>query len=243
MYLAEYKKKQDQAKEAVMAAILEEANNRETKVHVCLDEANSYAKYLGLARRFSIYWRSADITNQNKSMAKTSGSPMNTYEMAMAVQKTTAEAKTHNAFNSLQGTGSRIEKMMVEVMEARGKATKLISVDNFFKEHEQLQLDVRRKRNLMSTEQRVQEEKEEKIKARDIGSKRKGVVDKQEAFLQHMEKLKAKESAKSTLKSSSKLRRKETEEKVNKILENTANVTKILENQLRELQLRGWNDC
>jgi hypothetical protein len=38
------------------------------------------------------------------------------------------------------------------------------------------------------------------------------------------------------------MRRKETEEKVNKILESTANVTKILENQLRELQSRGWNE-
>jgi hypothetical protein len=239
MYLAEYKKKQDQAKEAVMAAILEEANNRETKVHVCLDEANSYAKYLGLTRRFSVYWRSSDIAQQNAAVKNTTSRPMNTYELAMATQKT----ETTHAFNALQGTGARIEKMMVEVMQARGEATKLISVDNFLKEHEQLQLDVRRKRNLMSTEQRVQEEKEETMKAKDVGSKRKGVVDKQECFLQHLEKLKAKEIAKNTTKSSSNVRRKETEEKVNKILENTANVTKILENQLRELQSRGWNDC
>ena len=224
-----------------MAAILEEASNRETKVHVCLDEANSYAKYLGLTRRFSIFWRSADQNKQNNAMKKQDSRPMNTYEMAMAVQKTAAETN-QQACNTLQGTGTRIEKMMVEVMEARGEATKLVSVDNFLKEHEQLQLDVRKKRNLMSTEQRVQEEKDEKLKAKDVGSKRKGVVDKQESFLQHMEKLKAKETAKNTVKSSSKMRRKETEEKVNKILENTANVTKILESQLRELQLRGWND-
>jgi hypothetical protein len=204
-------------------------------VHVCLDEANSYAKYLGLARRFSVYWRSADI---DKTSIRPDAKPMNTYEMAMAMQNTGSS----HALNTLQGTGNRIEKMMVEVMEARGEATKLISVDNFLKEHEQLQLEVRRKRNLMSTEHRVQEDREEKIKAKDVGSKRKGVVDKQESFIQHLEKMKAKEEAAKNAKSSSKMRRKETEEKVNKILESTANVTKILENQLRELQSRGWNE-
>ena len=178
MYLAEYKKKQDQAKEAVMAAILEEANNRETKVHVCLDEANSYAKYLGLTRRFSVYWRSSDIAQQNAAVKNTTSRPMNTYELAMATQKT----ETTHAFNALQGTGARIEKMMVEVMQARGEATKLISVDNFLKEHEQLQLDVRRKRNLMSTEQRVQEEKEETMKAKTWARNEKGLLISKNVF-------------------------------------------------------------
>ena len=58
----------------------------------------------------------------------------------------------------------------------------------------------------------------------------------------HLEKMKAKEEANNNSKSSSKIRRKETEDKVNKILESTANVTKILESQLRELQSRGWNE-
>lgn len=223
-----------------MAAILEEANNRETKVNVCLEEANSYAKYLGLTRRFNIFWRSSDINNRFASTRELGARPMNTYEMAMATQK--AVEHNPNVRSSLQGTGTRIEKMMVEVMEKRGEATKLITADNFLKEHEQLQLEVRRKRNLMSTEARVQEEREEKNKAKDTGGKRKGVVDDQEAVLLHLERMKAKEASKSGAKSSF-VRRKETEEKVNKILENTANVTKILENQLRELQSRGWNDC
>lgn len=238
MYLAEHKKAQEQKKEAILAAILEEANNRETKVQVCLDEANSYAKYLGLSRRFAAYWRSGDMNNQGTTLRRPDAKPLNTYEMAMAMQKTDSS----HAFNTLQGTGTRIEKMMIEVMESRGEVTKLISVDNFLKEHEQLQLDVRRKRNLMSTEHRVQEDKAEKIKAKDATGKRKGVVDKQESFLIHLEKMKAKDDANRNTKSSSKIRRKETEEKVNKILESTANVTKILEDQLRELQSRGWNE-
>ena len=239
MYLAEYKKKKQQEKEAILSAIVDEANNRETKVHVCLDEANSYAKYLGLTRRFSLYWRAPDLNSKNITAYKKADSrPMNTYEMSKTVGKT----DPNTAIDSLIGTGRRIEKMMVEVFEARGEATKLMSVDNFFKEHEQLQLDVRRKRNLMSTEQRVQEDREEKNKSKEANAKRKGVVDKQEAFLLHLEKIKAKETAKAATKSSSKIRRKETEEKVNKILDNTANVTKILQEQLRELQSRGWNE-
>mmetsp|Transcript_17359 Transcript_17359/g.29054 ORF Transcript_17359/g.29054 Transcript_17359/m.29054 type:complete len:510 (+) Transcript_17359:116-1645(+) len=238
MYLADYKKAQEQKKEAIMSAILEEANNRETKVHVCLDEANSYAKYLGLSKRYSVYWRSGEMNNQSTAIRKPNSKPLNTYEMAMAMNKTDSS----HAFNTLQGTGSRIEKMMIEVMEARGDVTKLMNVDNFLREHESLQIEVRRKRNLMSTEHRVQEDREEKIKAKDVGGKRKGVVDKQESFLIHLEKMKAKEEANNNSKSSMKIRRKETEEKVNKILESTANVTKILENQLRELQSRGWNE-
>lgn len=238
MYLAEYKKAQDQKKETIMAAILEEASNRETKVNVCLEEANAYAKSLGLTRRFSLYWRSPDIAQQNASMKKFDAKPMNTYEMAMAAQKT----DSHHAFNTLQGAGARIEKMLVEVMEARGEATRLISVDAFFKDHEHLQLEVRRKRNLMSTEHRAQEEREEKIKAKEVGAKRKGVVDKQESFLQHLENMKVKEDASSSAKSSSKVRRKQTEERVNRILQSTAGVTRVLEDQLRELQARGWNE-
>lgn len=221
-----------------MSAILEEANNRETKVHVCLDEANSYAKYLGLSKRYSVYWREGEMNTHATAIRKPNSKPLNTYEMAMAMNKTDSS----HAFNTLQGTGSRIEKMMIEVFEARGEVTKLMNVDNFLKEHESLQIDVRRKRNLMSTEHRVQEDREEKIKAKDIGGKRKGVIDKQESFLLHLEKMKAKDEAQNSFKSSSKIRRKKTEEKVNKILENTANVTKILENQLRELQSRGWNE-
>lgn len=240
MYLREFRKKQEHKKEAVMAAILEEANNMESKVHVCLDEANSYAKYLGLQKRFSLYWRSSEMNNM--SSKKPTQRSMNTYEMARAIQRASTQ-DLNNTCEALEGAGSRLEKMMVEVMEARGEATKVISVDNFFREHEQLQLDVRRKRNLMSTEQRAQEDKDEKNKAKEASSKRKGVVNKQNSLLDQLEQLKERESPKKTERPGTKERRKETEEKINKILENTANVTKILENQLRELQSRGWNQA
>jgi vacuolar-type H+-ATPase subunit I/STV1 len=203
----------------------------ENKIYVYLDESNSYAKYLGLTVRFSVYWRSSELNDKNASIGLQK-------KNSTAVQDETQRLP----LSTLHGAGARIEKMMIEVMEARGEATKIISVDNFLKEHERLQLEVRRRRNLMSTEQRVQEDKDEKAKAKFVNSRRKGVVDKQEALLQHLEKMKEQKNEKSTINKDSKARRREIEEKVSKIIENTAKVTKTLQAQLHELQSRGWNE-
>lgn len=163
----------------------------------------------------------------------------------------------------MKEAGKRIEKMMIEVMTIPGEPTQLIQLDKFYAEHNRLQMELRKKRNLMTKSEKIKNyEIENNEITKDVNSmnKRRGVKDNGNGLIidndkknhiefdginiENLQKLnnnnkKKDEKNKKEMKNISK---QITEEKLVKILEETKNVTAVLENQLKELKLRGWNE-
>lgn len=143
---------------------------------------------------------------------------------------------------TIEGAGRRIERMMIEVMGVAGEPTQLLSLDKFYAEHDKLQMEVRRQRNLMPSAQRAEEMKLEK--EQDISTQKPGGGVKRRGT-KHMisfDDMKANTDKKKHPEVNTKVSKKEKMERLNKILADTVDVTKVLEDQLKELQSRGWNE-
>lgn len=261
---------------------MEEAYLMESKAYGCVDEANAYAKALGLKKRFSIYTRNEN-ENSKQQFLKTKSS----FNDLLTAQKALQQSTTHhgpgtgtgtggpgitttltqefyhqNITNIMKGCSNRLEKMCVEVMGIPGEPTQLISLDKFYLEHHKLQLEIRQRRNLMNKTERqlnitienneINKNKNENILRRaqtvailpsgtggegGTAAPITGINPNDILLLQQKQTLsKKKESKKDENK------KQITEEKLLKILEDTKEVTKILEDQLKELKLRGWNE-
>jgi hypothetical protein len=171
------------------------------------------------------------------------------------------QAGRFDEFGSIKGAGDRIGKMAVEV-SGDGEATTLISMEKFFREHASLRDAIRKHRSLIPASQQAAEVKNEQL--RDLkqagGKTRRGGMMRADEVNQDKDAQRdagaegafprsptafvdltygGTEGGAQPLK---KLTRKETEEYLKRILENTVNVTKVLEEQLKELQARGWNE-
>ena len=162
-------------------------------------------------------------------------------------------------FGSIKGAGDRIGKMAVEV-SGEGEATTLISMEKFFREHAALRDAIRRHRSLIPASQQAAEVKNEQLrdlKQAGAKSRRGGVLRADESNQQSGAQRDAGDGAfprsptafvdltygtEGGTQPLKKLTRKETEDYLKRILENTVNVTKVLEEQLKELQARGWNE-
>jgi hypothetical protein len=251
---------------------MEEAYLMESKAYGCVDEANAYAKALGLKTRYSIYARDdnhsskqqflrtksslTDLLSAHKARQETQIAPPPNQHLSSATQD--QDFYLTHITEIMKGCGQRLEKMCVEVMGVPGEATQLISLEKFYAEHNKLQLEIRRKRNLMSTGDRkvnIEMERNEinrsgetgggaMVRRKTLGVGLGGVLDPDELlFLQQSERVGGGGKIK---KKSKEARREEsakqvTEEKLIKILEDTREVTRVLEDQLKELKMRGWN--
>jgi len=207
------------------------------RAYACVEEANAYCKALGLKRRYSVYARNAQENAHNRTMAKAASAPL------LGVTAAQTRAEMEKTVGS--GAGARIERMMIEVMGQPGEPTQLLSLSKFYSEHDKLQMEVRRRRNLMPSNQRAQEmrnEKEEVKSKQNNLVKRRGI--KQGSIQMDGDTNIAAITSKKKSKHPTdvKLSKAETEEHLNRILAETKDVTKVLEDQLRELQTRGWNE-
>lgn len=207
------------------------------RAYACVEEACAYAKTLGLKKRYSVFSKTAAESAHGKSLARAYSTPI------LGGNAATQNAHADAMHKTVSGAGRRIERMMIEVMGEPGKPSQLISLDKFYSEHDRLQMEVRRQRNLMPSAQRAEElrlEKERELEKEKntAPSKRRGIknsiVSFDELVLTEGKKKKQGET---------KLSKKEKEEKLNKILADTMEVTNVLEEQLKELQARGWNEC
>jgi hypothetical protein len=162
-------------------------------------------------------------------------------------------------FGSIKGAGDRIVRMMVEVTDNGAHTSALISIEKFYRDHEELHAAIRKHRSLIPVDQQAAERKGDRAVSPESGKRRAGIMnginktndlrspvkenngqpfllprspttfvdyDREEMDGQHMQKL----------------TRKETEEYLKKILDNTVSITQVLEEQLKELQNRGWNE-
>lgn len=216
----------------------------QAKCYTCVEEANSYAKYLGIRKRYTVFIK-------------------DTRDHAQSVKlKEQLHAGTNfDAFGTIDGAGDRIGKMAIEVIGEPGEPTSLISMEKFFREHEFLHDSLRKHRSLIPVSQQVAEAKceEQDRNSSSSKSKRRGGMAKaidgsgdeprkyeieKNAFLLPRSPTAFVDysyDANNGHQPIHKLSRKETEEYLKKILDNTVNVTKVLEEQLTELQSRGWN--
>jgi hypothetical protein len=266
----------------IAITVMEEAYLMESRAYGCVDEANAYAKALGLKKRYSIYTRN-EIQDSKQQFLRTKSS----LNDLLAAQKTLLETQQlqetqqHSPPAALTGTGTaqefyhkhiteimrgcgnRLEKMCIEVMGVPGEPTQLISLDKFYAEHSKLQLEIRKRRNLMTKTERkanvsIENNEINKQTGGESGSgmgsggkKRAQTIFQSTALLDPSDLALLQESGNGKKKSGrggggGKERERRREEKVSeeallKILEDTKEVTKILEDQLKELKLRGWN--
>ena len=205
-----------------------------SRAYACVEEACAYAKSLGLAKRFSVYTRSAAEGAHAKTLARAYSSPVlhgkeSSQQQQEMMQKTVA------------GAGRRIERMMIEVMGERGEPTQLMSLAKFYEEHDRLQMEVRRRRSLMPSAQRAQEMQVEKEREgakdrKDSSVKRKGLRSDVASFDEMLATSAKKQEG------GMGLTKKEKVEKLHDILAESVEATRVLEEQLREMQSRGWNE-
>jgi hypothetical protein len=207
-----------------------------------VEEANSYAKYLGIRKRYAVFLKDSKDHAQSQKF------------------KEQLQAGTNfDSFGTIRGAGDRIGKMAIEVTGEPGEPTALISVEKFFREHEDLHSAIRKHRSLIPVSQQVSEAKNDKKRGSPGKGKRRGgmaktagseTVDASKvdtdrntfvlprsptAFVDYSY------DANSAQQHVQKMGRVETEEYLRKILDNTVSVTRVLEEQLAELQSRGWN--
>jgi deoxyribodipyrimidine photolyase-like uncharacterized protein len=198
------------------------------RAYACVEEACAYAKSLGLKKRYSVFSRTAAESAHGKSLARAYSTPL-------------MDRKETKPVQTMEGAGRRIERMMIEVMGEPGEPSQLISLAKFYTEHDKLQMEVRRQRNLMPSAQRAEEMRLEKEAEMNKdrpngGAKRRGT--------KHMlafDDMKLGADKKKQGEVHTKVSKKEKMDKLNKILADTVDVTKVLEDQLKELQMRGWN--
>jgi hypothetical protein len=260
----------------IAITVMEEAYLMESKAYGCVDEANAYAKALGLRKRYSIFTRNENQDSKQQFL-RTKSSLNDLLAAQKALQETqtqqqhpAATTTTPTALLSqefyhkhiteiMRGCGSRLEKMCIEVMGVPGEPTQLISLDKFYAEHSKLQLEIRKRRNLMTKTERkanVSIENNEISKSgggesgSGSGSKRRAPTVYQTTALldpDDLARLQDNSNGKQKREKEKERRRGEektkqvTEETLLKILEDTKEVTKILEDQLKELKQRGWN--
>lgn len=126
---------------------------------------------------------------------------------------------------TIHGAAGRLARMMVEITDEPGAPTRLVTVDAFYKEFDKLHEEVQRCLSVQPAAGRVKKEKKK-------SSRRSCVIESSvEINKQTHEEQKAE-----------KLTREETQKHLKSILASTTEVTRALEQQLHELQLRGWND-
>jgi hypothetical protein len=248
-YLAEFREREEKHQKQIAITVMEEAYLMESKAYGCVDEANAYAKALGLKTRYSIYAR--DDNQSSKQQFLRTKSSLNDLLLAQKTrQETQAVGLTQDFYLThiteiMKGCGNRLEKMCIEVMGVAGDPTQLISLEKFYAEHNKLQLEIRRKRNLMSTSEReinigIENNEINKCDEKGVSMRRRTIgIDQNNLLLlqQNESKNKTKKEAKKEDNP-----KQITEEKLIKILEDTREVTRILEEQLKELKMRGWNE-
>ena len=150
--------------------------------------------------------------------------------------------------------------MAVEVSGMPGESTALISIEKFFREHEDLHKKIKKHRSLIPISQQTVEARNEQ-KTSNIspnrGRRRGGIAtntinkagnivddEANNTFLLPRSPTTFVDYTYDTNKGQPfipKLTRKETEEYLHRILDNTVNITKVLEEQYLELLSRGWN--
>lgn len=215
------------------------------RCYTSVEEANSFAKYLGLRKRYAVFFKNSREHQHTQNFRE--------------------QLKTGRALDTIgtiKGAGERIGKMAIEVMVEPGEPTTLLSMEKFIREHEHLQNLVKKHRSLIPASQQVAEAKLElknrqhsQSNFRRRGGVAKSAVDHSPpapppedrnafqlprsptAFVDYTY-----DASGGTQAPTQKLSRKETEEYLRKILDNTVSVTKVLEMQLAELQSRGWNE-
>lgn len=217
------------------------------RCYTSVEEANSYAKYLGIRRRYSVFIKDACDHVQS-----------------LKFKENLKAGANFDGFGTIDGASNRIGKMSIEVVGEPGEPTTLISMEKFFREHEKLYESIRKHRSLIPLSQQIAEAKCEKQhkNSSPIKNRRRGGLAKAE--VEKVDEAQKSESEKNAFvlprspttfvdfsydcnnitsrQQIQKLGRKETEEYLRKILDNTVNVTRVLEEQLAELQSRGWND-
>ena len=129
------------------------------------------------------------------------------------------------ANTTIHGAAARLARMMVEITDEPGAPTRLVTVDAFYKEFDKLHEEVQRCLSIQPAAGRVKKEKKK-------ASRRSCVIESA---------VDLKQSHEGELKTE-KLTREETQKHLKSILASTTEVTRALEQQLHELQLRGWND-
>lgn len=240
----------------IAITVMEEAYLMESKAYGCVDEANAYAKALGLKKRFSIYTRN-DNQDSRQQFLRTKSSLNDLLAAQKALQETQQQQQpTTTALLSqefyhkhiteiMKGCGSRLEKMCIEVMGVPGEPTQLISLDKFYAEHSMLQLEIRKRRNLMTKTER---KANVSIENNEINREKTAQTHQTAALLDPNDLARLQENGNEKQKKEKERRKRgeektkqDTEETLLKILEDTKEVTKILEDQLKELKQRGWN--
>ena len=226
------------------------------RAYGCVEEANAYAKALGIRKKFSIFTRTVDENNHIRNMIKSSSTDylLPTQTLQRNATTNTLPGTISQNYDLMKESGKRIEKMMIEVMTLPGEPTQLIPLDKFYVEHNKLQMELRKKRNLMTKTEKI---KNYEIENNEIAKEVNGVNKRRVEFgggtsqknvpgeyqginIEDLQKLYKKDDKfKKEMKTISK---QLTEEKLVKILEETKYVTSVLENQLKELKMRGWNE-
>ena len=258
-YLREKKKKDDQEKLQFARQVMEAANLIQARCYACIEEANAFAQCLGKSVTYSIYARGIDEEIQWERIR------LNGVETAgvggfggagrriekMAVVVTTSDSMGHiqntrlismDAFfrehTRLHTEVRRRKSLMptghMPVAAAGAGLTNGGAVDDTI--HKAFISTKRPQTHSMSrSRSRVAIEP---VKATDTPGK---------TFRKKVKKeLKRDPSTPNTIgtghsEPTMRLNRKETEEHLKRILENTVQVTKVLEDQLKELKARGWN--
>jgi hypothetical protein len=196
-------------------------------------------------------------------------------------------SQSYNEKNEALGAGQRLSRMMVQVTNGSTEPARIISLDNFYYEHDKLQSEVRRSRCLMPSDERVRSDKQTRLLEQekemqkstfpspsDVKSslKQSGSTEPDNKLKHSVSFLDPSDNAAFDTKGSSrgnfvshsisatnrsgnipsrpssptkptstKLSRKETEEFLNKIIHDTSAATKLLEDQLHEIHMKGWN--
>lgn len=244
-YLREAKKKEKLQKDWLSKRVLEEANIMQAKCYTAVDEANSFSKYLGIRKRYSVFIKDTKDHVQSQKFK----------EQLQA-------GRNFDAFGTIRGAGDRIGKMAIEVTGEPGEPTVLISLEKFFREHENLQIAIRKHRSVIPASQQVSEARSDQFNREGTSGmgRRRGVIPKGlEDSNDGVSKKQVNETKTNLLPRSptafvdyaydttnsqqpiQKLSRSKTEEYLRKILANTVHVTSVLEAQLTELRSRGWN--
>ena len=197
-----------------------------------MEEANDVARSLGREIHFAVYARGEAEAQHWERVKQAGTAPLSC---------------------GIAGAGRRLEKMTIEVT-APNEPTRLISIDQFIREHARLHNELRRRQTIQPAnrppvyapvEPEVFDKKlisKSNPKSLKLSNLKKTVPGKpgKPTIIKVMKKSSSLKSSGSS-SSITELSRKETEQQLRKILENTVAVTKVLEDQLREIKARGWN--